>query len=384
MAHGRWLIALVLGTTACIGDVPTLPPLLTTTEGNESTNGTSGVGDCEQGTVPSAETCGASSGSTAGMGSTAAEGPESTSSGDSTMGVGPMTGSSSTSEPVGTTAGGVPILVISGAPADYNFGNIPVGDLDVVALSVTNEGDSEATNITGQPLAAPFAFTGKGFPGAAGDCGNTLAAADSCTVEVSFAPTELGIHFDSLAISYDEALTAIRSLVGGGQGLSTNLLLNPGAEDQGTPPPNWVDTGPGNWIAGSIPMEVNPMAGVSVFYADTGPNNQGYILLQDADVSMWTSTIDLGLMSFEFEGWARSLNNEDEYRIRVHYRDATNITLDTFSTGWSTSNSWQFHSDQRMAPPGTRSIRVELGCLKGAGQWCNAYYDALDLRAQYP
>lgn len=292
--------------------------------------------------------------------------------------------SSSSGEPA--TGGDAPLLVISGAP-EYDFGAVLVNTEHDDVLTVTNTGGSDATGMTGQVLGAPFAFAGGSYPGTGGDCDETLPPDGVCSVVLSFTPADLGVFTDALSISYDDADDVIRPLVGGGEGQSDNLIQNPGGETPGSPVPSWTSTGAGVWFAGDWwrgPPNSRTDQGYLGSYS--GPNRpSNFFLEQDIDVTAWAATIDLERMRFSFAGWVRTWqNNDDEYRIRVRYLDAGGHLLQNWGTGWSTGGSWHEQADERIAPAGTRTIRVELGCRKDGEHWCDAYYDDLDLHAFYP
>jgi len=291
----------------------------------------------------------------------------------------------STGEPATGSAREPALLVISGSP-EHDFGNVDLGASDIDVLTVSNDGGSDATGMAGQALAAPFSYTGGTYPGDGGDCEDTLAPQSSCTIELTFSPEVLGLHGETLAVAYDGAADATRPLLGGGAGQSDNLIQNPGGEMNGQPPPSWTNTGAGEWGAGDPWDFPPPQGGSSMLLALNGPNGPNFILEQDIDVSQWATTIDQGLMRFDFDGEARSWDNsEDEYRIRVRYRDAMGGGNGQWTSDWQVSNSWQTLSNDEAAPSGTRIIRIELGCRRSGGDnYCDAYFDDLVLTAYYP
>lgn len=306
---------------------------------------------------------------------------------DSTQGPGTLPADESTtqSDPLTTGPPGDADLVISHGP-EYDFGDIPVATLAAVMLTVTNEGDAEATGMVGIPLSAPFHYTGRPYPGAAGTCADTLAAHQSCTLDVSFVPEVFGPHADTLTLDYNQGSPVSRALVGGGSGQSENLLINPGGEDQNSPPPGWNYIGPGNWGAGDPSTTVNPYEGGGYLFVTEGPNLEDYTMAQDVDVSQWAPTIDLSQMRFEFSGRARTHQawSGYVYRLRLSYRAGDGSEISSWNSGEHDESLWQLHSTGAPAPPGTRSIRVELECNKDFNLDCSAYFDALQLRAVYP
>lgn len=306
---------------------------------------------------------------------------------DTTQGSSTSSGSDpsgSGTDPVATATGDEAQLSLSGAPV-VDLGDTAPQMLLTAVLTVTNLGGAEATGVVGAPLTEPFGYTGGAYPGAGGTCQETLAAGQSCTLDVSFVPQQFGLHFDTLSITYDQGAALTRDLVGGGTGQSENLLLNPGGEDPGAPPPSWVNEGPGQWQAGVVSGGFVVHEGTGCLYAGEGPFAQHYALVQDIDVSAWAATIDHGAMRFEFSAWGRTeALFDDEYRVLLRYRAGDDAQIDAWVSDEHHEPFWRMHGTQAAAPSGTRSIRVELGCIKLFGSECKAYFDALDLRAVYP
>ncbi len=341
--------------------------------GSTSANTLGSADSAESGDTATDTTNAVSDDADADAGMTAASGPP-----DDTAGP----ADESTSGEPSTSGGDAPLLSISDGPT-FDYGPVTTNTQTSHMFVVTNEGYETATGLGGS-LSPQFTFPG-GFPGA-GTCAQVLAPATSCTVEVVFAPSVLGLHAGALAVSYAEGPDATRELIGDAIGQSSNLLMNPGGEDTGNPPPSWTDAGPGNWRAGD-PWGGNPTprSGTGHLLAFDGPSNQDYSLIQDIDVAHWAATIDSGTLRFSFLGYARSYQlNDDNYRIRVVYLDAGDNELESWSTGLLTANSWQSHEDTRVAPSGTRTVRVDLGCRKGANVYCDAFFDDLDLHAVHP
>lgn len=263
----------------------------------------------------------------------------------------------------------------------FDFGNVPIQQQELHVFTVTNGGDGTATGMSGSTTGADFDFNGGSYPGNGGSCGETLDPGEECTLEVRFSPQDLGLYDGMVAVSYDAASDAERPLSGGGQGQSGNLLANPGGEDGGEPPLSWTAV-VGGWTTGGW---LTPQEGSNFIVAAGGPNNEAFRLRQDVAADAWAATIDAGAMRFAFSGFARSLEfNNDEIRFRIFYRDGGGANLETWTMDWTSTNAWTQFDESRIVPAGTRTIRVEANCRKAAGSFCDGYFDALDLRAQYP
>ncbi|MAV90582.1 MAG: hypothetical protein CL676_04120 [Bdellovibrionaceae bacterium] len=112
----------------------------------------------------------------------------------------------------------VAVLSISDG-ATYDFGTVANGASSNKTFTVTNSGSVSATAMGGSGLASPFTFQGGTFPGTGGDCGSTLAAAATCTIVVTYAPTATGLHTDTISVDYNDgsaAQSATRDIQGTG------------------------------------------------------------------------------------------------------------------------------------------------------------------------
>ena len=128
-------------------------------------------------------------------------------------------------------------LTLSGGPT-YNFGILAQnGNVDGT-ITITNGGGVPATSIGGSGLSAPYSFKGGVFPGGVGTCTATLAAGDSCTIQLTYAPTTIATHTATVDINYNNALTTVtssRNLTG--QAVAPALLaINNVGYDYGTRP----------------------------------------------------------------------------------------------------------------------------------------------------
>ncbi len=63
------------------------------------------------------------------------------------------------------------------------------GDL---TLTLANQGEQTAEEISVAPLSAPFSFSGGTYPGTGGTCAESLAPNSSCTLVFTFTPTTVG------------------------------------------------------------------------------------------------------------------------------------------------------------------------------------------------
>lgn len=174
---------------------------------------------------------------------------------------------------------------------------------------------------------------------------------------------------------------------------SQNLIINPSAES--VPTANgWTQTGttPTNCYGGSgWRMQGNqndfPVAqsGSYFFAPGCGGNGAGavYELYQNVNVTSNATAIDAGAYLVTFSGYMRSYNQlpPDQTAMIVEYRNAANNTvLQSYNTGTVTNtSSWVNYSNTRVAPVGTRYIRIRLIGTSRNGSSVDTYFDNLSL-----
>lgn len=160
----------------------------------------------------------------------------------------------------------------------------------------------------------------------------------------------------------------------------SNLLRNPSNDDPliAGEIPYWRETVGTLWTQRSA--DPLPLDGTAYFFAGVGAIAE---LQQDVDVSNFASAIDNGLQSFTFSGYVRAWPQtpSDSSRIIVEYRDAANAAvLATGDTGdISQVGQWRQVTDTKIAPSGTRFIRVRLLSTRNNGDNNDGYFDALSL-----
>lgn len=91
-------------------------------------------------------------------------------------------------------------------------------------------------------------------------------------------------------------------------------------------------------------------------------------LRQDIDVSADAASIDLGIMQYVFSGFMQTpvTNQTDQGRFIVDYLDASNsITGTSYTSSWQSNfagsgTGWISYTDTKIAPVGTRVVRIRL------------------------
>ena len=166
-----------------------------------------------------------------------------------------------------------------------------------------------------------------------------------------------------------------------------NLVVNPGAEsmprgigwtivNEGAttclllPTSNYL-----NWTiipngTANYPFDhTTGAAGGTIFYAGcSAAFVPAFELRQDIDVSADAVSIDLGIMQYVFSGFMQTpvTNQTDRGRFIVDYLDASNtITGTSYTSSWQSNFSgsgigWNSYTDTKIAPVGTRVVRIRL------------------------
>ncbi|WP_299625969.1 endonuclease/exonuclease/phosphatase family protein [uncultured Tenacibaculum sp.] len=112
-------------------------------------------------------------------------------------------------------------------------------------------------------------------------------------------------------------------------------------------------------------------------------NSSSGEVYQDVNVQSYANAIDNGLQSFYFEGFIRSYRGNDRARIKLEYRSSNDNVLSSFDSGWKNrSSSWEEVTNERIAPAGTRKIRVVLLSERNRGTSNDGYLDAISLRTK--
>jgi len=128
--------------------------------------------------------------------------------------------------------------LLSVTPTPLAFGNVLQGTTRSLNLTLSNTGGTGATGIAIAVGAAPFSRTG-------GTCGTTLAAATSCTITVTFAPTAVGAATGTATITASVAVTgAPVTLTGTGTAPVVSATLTPTTHDYGTVARGTTTAGP--------------------------------------------------------------------------------------------------------------------------------------------
>ena len=189
--------------------------------------------------------------------------------------------------------------------------------------------------------------------------------------------------------------------------LAQNLVTNPDAESlpRGT---GWTIISQGaltclssptdntlNWTmkpdgSANYPYDhTTGTSGGSVFYSGcdswlTGP----FELQQTIDVSADAVMIDMGNQTYTFGGYMQTpvSNQTDQGRFIVDFLNASNSILGTsYTSSWQSyflgsGTSWKYYNNSRIAPVGTRKIRIRMQTQLFFNQPAiNVYFDDISL-----
>lgn len=159
------------------------------------------------------------------------------------------------------------------------------------------------------------------------------------------------------------------------------LLVNGSCEEplQDGNIPFWTEVVGSNWTQRSA--NPSPQEGLYYFFPGVAVNAE---LAQDVDVTDLWYYIDGGSQEFEFSGYVRSYPQSpvDRTLIVLEYLNADKtVVLSSYDSGIHTNTSeWLLLSDTRIAPAGTRFIRIRLISTRTNGSNNDGYYDNLSLK----
>ena len=122
-----------------------------------------------------------------------------------------------------------------------------------------------------------------------------------------------------------------------------------------------------------------PQDGIAYFFA--GANSTAE-LFQEVDVSDNSVNIDTGDQLYTFTCYLHSWPQSpaDEGRVVVDYNDSLGELLDSYDTGINTTtNQWVLFTDVRLAPVGTRTIKITLLSERNTGTNNDGYIDNVKL-----
>jgi gliding motility-associated-like protein len=161
---------------------------------------------------------------------------------------------------------------------------------------------------------------------------------------------------------------------------SQNLILNPDCElpTVNDKIPNWTEVAGNTWHPNS--MDMPPQSGR--FYFFPGTASRIAELSQEVDVSKYACPIDLGRQRFNFTGYMRCFDQfpADIAHIYVEYLNLNGNILDDYGSGLrSPTSAWLQVTDSRLAPVGTRRIRIRLVSTRLNGSDNDGSYDNLSL-----
>jgi hypothetical protein len=294
------------------------------------------------------------------------------------------TGSTTTTDPSETTGpDGEAVLEISDGPT-FDFGEVTLGEALPHTFTVSNTGEAPATAISAT-LGGAFSFPMGGFPGEGGDCGEVLDAGDACTVVVAFDPAIFGPVTETFELEYDGAQggdVASIDVTGTGIGTTRNLVVNPGGEDPGAPPPGWTQASGFNW---ATTTQFSRTGSRSMFPAGIAGAITPPTLVQALDVSAFEDSIDASAVEVDFSAYARTFDTDnDDYTIALRMLDGSGDLIGSpLGLDADSGVDWELLELDAVLAPQTRTVEIGLVCVYSVGQDCNAYFDDVSATLTY-
>jgi Calcineurin-like phosphoesterase/Purple acid Phosphatase, N-terminal domain len=160
---------------------------------------------------------------------------------------------------------------------------------------------------------------------------------------------------------------------------SSNLLLNPGAEDSlqhWTPVEGVVEA-----LTSFVCEGINCHSGERYFIVgglcEHSPVGR---CVQNVDVSTYADSIDAGVLQANFGGYLSNYNGSDLPEMRLLFLDENESEISVSNTLSTLNSSWTFFSEWVLIPPQTRFIQMELKGTRNAGTDNDSYFDDLFLK----
>ena len=160
---------------------------------------------------------------------------------------------------------------------------------------------------------------------------------------------------------------------------NTELVLNGGAESGDTS--GWISTGGIEAVTA-----IGPQAGFGAFAFTGGPGPVTQTLLQTIDISANSAQVDAGTVESLFSIQLQSRADgslTDTASVSVTFENSTGTTLDSFLFSDTTSAlpyDWNFFTDTRLIPVGTRSIEILLIATRNGGDSSDGFFDEVSLK----
>jgi hypothetical protein len=225
---------------------------------------------------------------------------------------------------------------------------------------------------------------------------SSTAALGPCTNVLSIAPALTSFNVDAIRIAVNSpAISTWNEIdaVSIQNRINTSLLINGSAEDDAPDIYGWTAltkgadcSGSGGWRIignqGGYPLAKD---GAYIFFPGCYTNGiEVYELYQDINLTAFANDIDLGIQPFIFNGSVRSFEQapRDSAQMIVEYRDASNIVLAAYNTGLNGNTAdWDLKTDTRIAPVGSRTVRVRLLSHHFNANSVDSYFDDLSFNA---
>ena len=162
--------------------------------------------------------------------------------------------------------------------------------------------------------------------------------------------------------------------------LTTNLLVNPGAEAGNIA--NWTPTGPGSPTvdSGSFDPGINPHTGGYDFVGLNGASDSLSQTVSLLTQGVTAATLDSGTVMASLSFWEQGLDQgtpSDDASVTLVFLSASGATLGTVNSGEVDSHNltWENFTGSYPIPVGTRSITYTMNFIRHSGSDLDAFVD---------
>lgn len=261
--------------------------------------------------------------------------------------------------------------VITPSGSRVDFGPVEVGDARVLTIELLNVGGAVATDIEPTGFDGPFGFTDGSFPGALGNCSETLAAGELCTLHVQFNAEDYGPTTGEMRLSYAGGASSdiVVVLTGEGIGETANLLEDGGFEDcrPGGAAADW-DESAGTWTCEESVGRVLPATGERLL-AGASDGRRSALIERTISLEPYARAVSVGDGVARLSATLRSEGSGPE--ASATFLDAAGRGIGVILPDYE-GPGWEVLGEELEVPVAAVSVRVALRCAFGGA---DCYFD---------
>jgi uncharacterized delta-60 repeat protein len=186
-----------------------------------------------------------------------------------------------------------PAVVVSLDGSNIAFGSVSVNTSFSKTITIKNNGATSASGMGGS-ISSPFSFAGGSYPGTGGTCSTSLLAGATCTIGLSYSPTQAGSDSGNFTLSYFNGSATV-SLLFALTGSGTAATIGLDVTFNGT---GFVRTTVGSGQANTKALALQPDGKIVVAgYLSTGALNDAMLVRYEVDGTLDASFGTAGIVT---------------------------------------------------------------------------------------